>query len=83
MPDEDFNAGDTCGDQHYVGHRAERDYGQNVLAADALAQHEGVLRTDRCDQGERGDEAEDQGRAHAFTVGTLGVSVKLMILQMH
>jgi hypothetical protein len=30
-----------------------------VLAADALAQHECVLRADRGDQRERGDESQD------------------------
>ena len=81
--DERADAGDTCRDQDHVGHGAERDYGENVLAADALAQHERVLGTDCGDQGERGDEAEDQGRAHASTVGRRIGSVKLKILSIH
>jgi hypothetical protein len=54
-----------------------------AMPADALAQHEGVLRADRGDQRERCDESEDQRRAHAFTVGSWAVSVQLMILQLH
>ena len=50
----------------------QSDHGQHVLAPDALAQHEGVLRADRGDQRERGDEAEDQGRAHGIDGRDLG-----------
>ena len=67
--DQRADAGDARGDQHDVGHRAHRDDRQHVLAADALTQHERVLGADRDDQRERGEEADEQGRAHALTLG--------------
>ena len=58
--DERTEAGDASRDQHDVGDGAHGDDGQDVLAADALAQDERVLRADRGDQRERGDEADEQ-----------------------
>jgi hypothetical protein len=56
--DERAETGDAGRDQQDVGHSADGDNGQDVLAPDALTQHEGVLRADRGDQRERGDEAD-------------------------
>ena len=42
--DREGEAGDPGGDQHQIGHRARCDDSQHVFAADALAQHERVLR---------------------------------------
>lgn len=51
---------DTGGDQHDVGHRAQRHHRQHVLTLDSLPQHECVLRANRGDQREVGQEADDQ-----------------------
>jgi hypothetical protein len=48
---------DTRRHEHRVGQRAEQHHAAHMLAAQALAQHEGVLRTDRH------DEPEAQGQA--------------------
>ena len=50
------------GDQHGVGHRAEQHHAADVLAAQALAQHEGVLRADGHDQPEAQGQALDEDR---------------------
>ena len=42
--------GDATGDQHQVGHGAQGDDGDDVLTEEALAEHEGVLRTDGGDE---------------------------------
>ena len=56
---------------------------EDVLAAEALAQHEEVLRADRDDEREAEAEAGEQGGEHASTLRCATTSVQLMILQMH
>ena len=48
-------------DQHGVRDRADRDDGEHVLAADALPEHEDVLRADGDDEREAEGEAGEQG----------------------
>jgi hypothetical protein len=58
--DEGADARDARGDEQDVGYGAHRHHGEHMLTADALAQHKGVLRADRDDQRQRGEEADDQ-----------------------
>ena len=55
----------------------------DVLAAQALAQHEEVLRADRDDQREAEAEAGEERGEHASTLRATATSVQLMILQLH
>lgn len=66
--DHESESGDARDDQHGVGHRADDDDGQHVLAADPLTQHEHVLRTDGDDQREAEAETGKNGE-HALRVG--------------
>ena len=59
---------DECADTDYAGNdeekvadRADCDDDPDMLTGDTLAQDEGVLRTDRDDQGEAGHEATEDG----------------------
>ncbi|MDQ1105762.1 hypothetical protein QE405_003046 [Nocardioides zeae] len=61
--------GDAGDDQHRVGRRAHRHDRADVSSQQALAQHEGVLRADRDDEAERGEETcrggdGGRGRVH-------------------
>ena len=56
---------------------------QDVLATDALAQHERVLRADRGDQRERGEEADKKGRAHGIDARALERISTAVILHFH
>ena len=49
--------------------RADRGDDEDVLAADALAQHEEVLRADRDDEREAEAESGEQGSEHTSTLG--------------
>ncbi|BDO43205.1 hypothetical protein CELD12_26950 [Cellulomonas sp. NTE-D12] len=59
--------GGTQGDEHGVGQDAEDDDGADVLTAQALPQHEGVLRADGDDEGEPAEQAAEGD--HGGTVG--------------
>ena len=61
--------GDARGDQQRVRRRADGHHGQHVLAADALPEHEGVLGTDRDDEGRAVRKPE---RATEGTIPTVG-----------
>ena len=50
------DAGDPGGDEHDVGHRADDHDDADVLATQTLPEHVRVLRPDRDDQGEAGDD---------------------------
>ena len=75
------------GDQQRVGRGAEQNHRQHVLAPQALAQHEGVLRADGDDQprrqGESGGEARGGRAIHAPIIGAAAESVQLTFLRLH
>ena len=77
------DARDAEHDEHGVRHGADRGDDEHVLAAQALAQHEQVLRADRDDEREAEAEAGEQGSEHASTLGGADHAVQLMILQVH
>ena len=81
--DQRADACDARGDQHHVRQGAHGHDGQHVLAADALAQDERVLRTDGGDQGERRQESDDEWGVHAPKLGSGFTAVQLMILHLH
>ena len=58
--DQCADAGDSRDDQDGVGQGAQGDHRQDVFAADALAQDEGVLGADGGDQGGRRHKADDR-----------------------
>ena len=66
--DQRAEACDAGGHQRHVRHRADGDDREYVLAADALAQYEGVLGSDRDDERETGGEADQQWSEHAIDV---------------
>ncbi len=59
------DAADPEHDQDQVGQRADGDDQQHVPTLQALPQHEGVLATDRDDQGQTGGQAGERGEEHA------------------
>ena len=70
--DERADPDDARDDEHRIGHGADHDDGHDdpLAAVDAGAQDEGVLRPDRDDQRQAGEEAEKSGKeVHGFTVG--------------
>ena len=82
--DHGARAGDAERDQDGVADRADRDHDGDVLAADALAQHERVLGADRDDQREAEAEAGEGGeQVHAHTIARDAPKLQLQILQDH
>ena len=62
MLDDRADPGDAGGDQDQVADRADRDDGADELPEEALPQHERVLRSDRDDQRQAGQEDRRAGR---------------------
>ena len=58
--DQGADARDPRRDERHVGQCAHDHHGEHVLASDALAQDERVLRTDGGDQREAGEESDEQ-----------------------
>ncbi|MNT55527.1 hypothetical protein D3C72_1927690 [compost metagenome] len=56
-------------DENGVGQRAGKADHEHMFFAQALAQHEGVLRPDRHDQAQAEQEAGDEGGGHAEKTG--------------
>ena len=84
---EGTDAGDARRDEHRVGQRADDDDGGDETgdSPDAEAQHEGVLRADRDDQRQAGDEPR-AGLREAWAPLDLGMpasAVELQVLQFH
>ena len=70
------DAPDPAKDQHRIGQRAGRTDGEDMLAPDALAQHEGILCPDGEDQAEAGRKAleKDGERAQSCAATSSGMS---------
>ena len=62
--DDGADAADAGRDQDHVGQRADRDHHADVGARQPLPQHERVLRADRDDEGQAGQQAGDEGGGH-------------------
>jgi len=56
------HAQDAGSNEHGIGHRAEKHDGAHMLAAQALAQHERVLRADRHNEPEAQRQSLDEDR---------------------
>jgi hypothetical protein len=63
------DARDPGDDEHQVRDRADGDHHAHVLPGQALPEHEGVLRADRDDQRQAGQEAGGGGVEHTATLG--------------
>ena len=81
-------ARDARRDQDHVRDGAYRDDRRDVGTGDALPDHVGVLGADGDDEGQSEQQARKHGRdrgwdEHESTVGTMGPTIQLNILQLH
>jgi hypothetical protein len=81
--DHRTESGDARNDQYQIGHRAGQDDRQHMLAAQSLAQDEGVLRADGDDEHDGGGKTGQGGTEHVPILRWSRPGLQLKILHFH